>query len=54
LDVHNWTIRDEVRMTELIQIGVEGIITDLPDRPLDLIGRAAKRPGDPTSVAFRK
>lgn len=32
MKVHVWTINDEERMRQLIQIGVDGIITDRPDR----------------------
>ena len=39
LKVHVWTINDEARMRQLIQIGVDGIITDRPDRLLDLLHR---------------
>lgn len=45
LRVHVWTISDATRMKELIRIGVDGIITDRPDLLLDLMGRAAQRPG---------
>jgi len=41
LKVHVWTISDEGRMRQLIQIGVDGIITDRPDRLLNLL----RRPG---------
>jgi glycerophosphoryl diester phosphodiesterase len=39
--VHVWTINDDKRMRELIQIGVDGIVTDRPDRLLELL----RRPG---------
>lgn len=39
--VHVWTINDEERMRQLIQIGVDGIITDRPDRLLELLRRAS-------------
>ena len=35
--VHVWTINDEERMRQLAQIGVDGIITDRPDRLLTLL-----------------
>jgi glycerophosphoryl diester phosphodiesterase len=38
--VHVWTINDDKRMRELIEIGVDGIVTDRPDRLLALLGRA--------------
>jgi glycerophosphoryl diester phosphodiesterase len=31
LDVHVWTVNDPARMGELIELGVDGIITDVPD-----------------------
>ena len=42
LKVHVWTVSDDERMKELIRIGVDGIITDRPDRLLTLLGRANK------------
>jgi len=42
LKVHVWTINDEERMRELIQLGAGGIITDRPDRLLDLLRRAGR------------
>jgi len=49
LKVHVWTINDAGRMGELIRMGVDGIITDRPDRLLDLVHRttttsSTKRP----------
>jgi glycerophosphoryl diester phosphodiesterase len=39
MEVIPWTINDEARMQELIDMGVDGIITDYPDRLLGLLGR---------------
>jgi glycerophosphoryl diester phosphodiesterase len=39
LEVHAWTINDEEDMERMIALGVDGIITDYPDRLLDLLGR---------------
>jgi glycerophosphoryl diester phosphodiesterase len=37
LEVHAWTINDEAAMRRLIQVGVDGIITDYPDRLIRLL-----------------
>ncbi|MGD8792097.1 MAG: glycerophosphodiester phosphodiesterase [Anaerolineae bacterium] len=39
LQVHAWTINDEEEMRRMIDLGVDGIITDYPDRLLQLLGR---------------
>ena len=39
LQVHAWTINDEEDMRRLIDLGVDGIITDYPDRLLQVLGR---------------
>lgn len=39
LDVHAWTINERQDMERMINLGVDGIITDYPDRLLDLLGR---------------
>jgi glycerophosphoryl diester phosphodiesterase len=39
MEVHAWTINDEADMERLIALGVDGIITDYPDRLLALLGR---------------
>ncbi len=39
LQVHAWTINDEADMRRLTDLGVDGIITDYPDRLLQLLGR---------------
>lgn len=40
LKVHVWTINEPDAMQRLISIGVDGIMTDYPDRLLDLLKRA--------------
>lgn len=40
LRVDTWTINDEETMRRLVREGVDGIVTDRPDRLLDLRGRA--------------
>ncbi len=39
LEVHAWTINDEEDLQRMIDLGVDGIITDYPDRLLALLGR---------------
>jgi glycerophosphoryl diester phosphodiesterase len=39
LQVHAWTINDKADMRRLIDLGVDGIITDYPDRLLQVLGR---------------
>ncbi len=39
LKVHVWTINETEDMRRLLEIGVDGIMTDYPDRLLNLLGR---------------
>ena len=39
LKVHVWTINETAEMQRLIELGVDGIMTDYPDRLLTLLGR---------------
>lgn len=39
LPVHAWTVNDTESMRRLIDLGVDGIMTDYPDRLLKLLGR---------------
>lgn len=39
--VHVWTVNEEADMARLMEMGVDGLITDFPDRLLRLLGRAA-------------
>lgn len=39
IDVHVWTVNETADMERLIDMGVDGIITDYPDRLLAILGR---------------
>ena len=39
LQIHVWTINESDDMERLIKMGVDGLITDYPDRALNLLGR---------------
>jgi len=39
LEVHAWTINDEAEARALVEMGVDGIMTDFPDRIARAIGR---------------
>lgn len=41
LEVHVWTVNEEAEMTELLDMGVDGLISDYPRRLLDVIRRRA-------------
>ncbi|HVF43690.1 MAG TPA: glycerophosphodiester phosphodiesterase [Pyrinomonadaceae bacterium] len=41
LRVHAWTINDEGDMRRLVEMGVDGVMTDYPDRLLRVLGREA-------------
>jgi glycerophosphoryl diester phosphodiesterase len=40
VEVHAWTINDEASMARMLDLGVDGIITDFPDKLLALLNRA--------------
>jgi glycerophosphoryl diester phosphodiesterase len=40
LTVHLWTINEQPAMRHLLDIGAQGLITDYPDRALQLLGRS--------------
>ena len=37
LQVHVWTVNEEAEMNRLLDIGVDGLITDRPDRLKDVL-----------------
>lgn len=39
VEVHVWTVNETADMERLLALGVDGIITDRPDRLLELLGR---------------
>jgi glycerophosphoryl diester phosphodiesterase len=41
MDVHVWTVNETEDMERMVALGVNGIITDYPDRLLALLGRTA-------------
>ncbi|SEQ55898.1 glycerophosphodiester phosphodiesterase [Piscibacillus halophilus] len=43
MDIHYWTINDEETMRELIDAGVDGIITDRPDMLIDILEEKGMR-----------
>lgn len=46
LKVHVWTVNDAARMEELVRSGVDGIITDHPERLIGLVRRAGVMAGN--------
>jgi glycerophosphoryl diester phosphodiesterase len=43
IEIHVWTVNEESEMTELLDMGVDGIISDYPQRVLDLLSNRAPK-----------
>jgi glycerophosphoryl diester phosphodiesterase len=43
LKVHAWTVNERADMRRLLEIGVDGLMTDYPDRLLELLDRSSAR-----------
>lgn len=43
LKVHAWTINETAHMHRLLEIGVDGLMTDYPDRLMELLNRSPER-----------
>ena len=37
VEVHIWTINDPIRMRELLDLGVDGLVTDRADLALEVV-----------------
>jgi glycerophosphoryl diester phosphodiesterase len=44
LEVHVWTVNDESEMTQLLDMGVDGLISDYPERALRVIAARTSAP----------
>ncbi|HLL72088.1 MAG TPA: glycerophosphodiester phosphodiesterase [Pyrinomonadaceae bacterium] len=42
LEIHVWTVNDEAAMRRLVALGVDGIVTDYPDKLVALLKQAAR------------
>ncbi len=52
LSVNVWTVNEAARMRELIEMGVDGIITDYPDRLRRVLERLGMPAPTPTPIKF--
>jgi len=39
LEMHTWTINEEAEMRDLLELGIDGIITDFPARLLTIMAQ---------------
>jgi glycerophosphoryl diester phosphodiesterase len=39
VEVHVWTVNEEAEMSELLNMGVDGLISDYPARALEVVRR---------------
>lgn len=46
LEVHAWTVNEAEDMRRLLEMGVDGMMTDYPDRLMNVLGRPARAPVD--------
>jgi glycerophosphoryl diester phosphodiesterase len=44
LEIHVWTINEEAAMRRLVALGVDGIMTDYPDKLIALLKQPAQHP----------
>jgi glycerophosphoryl diester phosphodiesterase len=43
MKVHAWTVNETIDMHRLLEIGVDGLMTDYPDRLMELLNRSPER-----------
>ena len=45
IEVNTWTCDDPLRMAELVDWGIDGICTNVPDVALEVLGRPTQTAG---------